>query len=62
MTLIAAFAAGWKGIVAAALALAGGFGFRRLADSRLQMVNGDVLGGVCELSEAVVLVVASIGA
>jgi adenosylcobinamide-GDP ribazoletransferase len=62
LTIVAAVAAGWRGIFAAALAIAAAFGFRRLAESRLQMVNGDVLGGACELSEAVVLVVACIGA
>ncbi len=61
LSLLATLAGGWRGIGAAIVALAAAFGFRRLAESRLQTVNGDVLGGACELAEAVVLVVASIG-
>jgi cobalamin synthase len=59
-TLVAALVGGWKGVIAAGVALAAGFGLRRLAESRLNMVNGDVIGGVCELSEVCVLVVACI--
>lgn len=50
---------GWPALVAALAALAAGLWFRRLALARLGMVNGDVLGGICELSETVFLFVAT---
>lgn len=54
-----AILAGWSGVVGAACAYAGAAWFRRFAESRLPSVNGDVLGGMCEFSEAIFLVVAS---
>jgi adenosylcobinamide-GDP ribazoletransferase len=53
-----ALLAGWSGIVAAFGAYAGATWFRRFAESRLPSINGDVLGGMCEFSEAVFLVIA----
>lgn len=58
--IIPALIAGWQGILATAAAYVFAMGFRRLAQARLNMVNGDVLGAVCELSEAVVLVIGSL--
>ncbi len=57
ITLAAALTAGWTGILGTVAAFATGLGFRRLAESRLNMVNGDVIGASCELSETVVLLV-----
>jgi adenosylcobinamide-GDP ribazoletransferase len=48
---------GWRGILAAAAAWLAMLWFRRFAEARLGGVNGDVLGAVCELSEAVFLIV-----
>jgi len=58
--IVSALIAGWQGILAAVAAYAIAMGFRRLALSRLQVVNGDVIGAVCELSETVVLVIGSL--
>jgi len=60
LTLVPAAIAGWVGIVSVIAAYAVAIGFRRLAESRLNAVNGDVIGSVCELSEAVVLVIACV--
>jgi adenosylcobinamide-GDP ribazoletransferase len=51
--------AGGMGIAAAAAALLAALWFRRFALSRLGMINGDVIGGTCELAETVFLLVAS---
>lgn len=51
--------AGWSGILAAVAALLAAVWFRSFALSRLGMVNGDVIGGTCELSETVFLIVAA---
>jgi cobalamin synthase len=56
--LAPALIAGLTGIVAVAAACLGAFWFIRFAESRLNAINGDVIGAVCELSEAIVLVVA----
>jgi adenosylcobinamide-GDP ribazoletransferase len=53
-----ALLAGWSGILAAAGAYLGAAWFRRFAESRLPSINGDVLGGMCEFSEAIFLVIA----
>jgi adenosylcobinamide-GDP ribazoletransferase len=53
-----ALMAGWSGILAAFGAYAGATWFRRFAESRLPSINGDALGGMCEFSEAVFLVIA----
>jgi adenosylcobinamide-GDP ribazoletransferase len=50
--------AGWTGIFAAAGAYLGALWFRRFADSRLQTINGDVLGAICEFSETLFLLIA----
>lgn len=60
MVAVAAILAGWTGVVALGVAYGGAAWFRRFAESRLSMVNGDVLGGMCELSEALVLIVGSL--
>jgi adenosylcobinamide-GDP ribazoletransferase len=48
---------GWTGILAVAAAYFVTMGFRRLAESRLNAINGDVIGASCEVSETVVLLV-----
>ncbi len=53
-----ALIAGWIGILAVIAAYVGSFWFRRFAVSRLGTVNGDVIGAMCELSEALVLLTA----
>lgn len=50
--------AGWTGIFAGAGAYLGALWFRRFADSRLQTINGDVLGAICEFSETIFLLIA----
>jgi adenosylcobinamide-GDP ribazoletransferase len=55
----AALLGGWSGLIALGAAYVGTIWFRRLAEHRLGLVNGDVLGGVCELSEVIVVVVAT---
>lgn len=57
--LVPALLGGWSGLAAAGMAYLGAVWFRRLAEHRLGIVNGDVLGAVCELSETIVLVMAS---
>ncbi len=47
---------GLSGILAAVIAFLVAVGFRRLAQSRVEVVNGDVIGAMCELSETVFLV------
>jgi adenosylcobinamide-GDP ribazoletransferase len=51
---------GVKGIVTASVALVGALLFTRIAERRLGLVNGDVLGAVCELSETAALVACSV--
>lgn len=53
---LVALVMGTKGLVAALLGFAAGFCFLHVAQSRLGIVNGDVLGAACELCEAVVVV------
>ncbi len=48
---------GWQAIVAVGGAYLGALLFRRFAESRLKAINGDVIGAVCELSEALVLLI-----
>jgi adenosylcobinamide-GDP ribazoletransferase len=48
---------GWTGLLAVVTAYLISRVFRRFAEGRLGMVNGDVIGAMCELSEAVVLIV-----
>ncbi len=55
-----AILAGWIGIWGAAIAYLGALWFRRLAKTRLGIINGDVMGGICELAEALVLLTACI--
>jgi adenosylcobinamide-GDP ribazoletransferase len=52
--------AGWTGIIAACGAYVTSFCFRRLAESRLQVVNGDVIGAMCELCETTFLLIACV--
>lgn len=59
IAFVPALIAGLTGVFAVAVAYMGTLAFRRFAESRLNMVNGDVLGAMCELSEALVLVTAS---
>lgn len=58
--LIPAVIGGWQVILAVAGAYIGAVLFRRLAESRLSAINGDVIGAVCELSEALVLLIACV--
>jgi adenosylcobinamide-GDP ribazoletransferase len=58
--LAPALLAGWIGIWALALAYLGAVCFRRFAQARLGTVNGDVMGAICELAEALVLLIACI--
>ena len=55
-----ALLAGWTGIWALAGAYAGAVCFRRFAQARLGTINGDVIGAICELAEALVLLIACI--
>jgi len=48
---------GWHAILAVGGAYLGALLFRRFAESRLNAVNGDVIGAICELSEALVLLI-----
>ncbi len=57
---IPALIIGWTGVVAAAFAYVATRILRRIAVKRLGFVNGDVIGSVCELSEATVLFVACV--
>jgi adenosylcobinamide-GDP ribazoletransferase len=59
IALAAAVLAGIGGLVAAAAAYAAAFWFRRFAENRLPSINGDVMGGICELSETVFLLICS---
>lgn len=59
IAFVPALIAGLAGLLAVAAAYIGALIFRRFAQSRLNMVNGDVLGAMCELSEALVLITAS---
>ncbi|MEW6532201.1 MAG: adenosylcobinamide-GDP ribazoletransferase [Thermodesulfobacteriota bacterium] len=52
-----ALVAGWHGILAVGVAYGGALLFRRFAEARLNMVNGDVIGASCELSETLVLLI-----
>jgi adenosylcobinamide-GDP ribazoletransferase len=54
-----ALAAGWSGVLAAAVAYVAAIGFRCFSQSRLRVINGDVMGAMCELSETVFLVTLS---
>jgi len=56
--LVPALILGWTGILAVVGAYLGAIWFRRFADSRLQTINGDVLGAICEFSETLFLLVA----
>jgi adenosylcobinamide-GDP ribazoletransferase len=52
--------AGWSGVAAVAIAYMAARWFRNFAARRLEAINGDVIGAICELSEAVFLVVATL--
>lgn len=54
-----ALAAGWNATLAAAVAYVAAIGFRQFSQSRLRVINGDVMGGMCELSETMFLVALS---
>jgi adenosylcobinamide-GDP ribazoletransferase len=58
--LVPVVIAGWTGIVAAAGAYLGAMWFRRFADARLQIINGDVLGAICEFSETLFVLIACV--
>jgi len=55
-----ALLAGWTGIWALVGAYLGAVCFRRFAQTRLGTINGDVMGAICELAEALVLLIACI--
>jgi adenosylcobinamide-GDP ribazoletransferase len=55
-----ALLAGWIGMWALAGAYLGAVCFRRFAQARLGTINGDVIGAICELAEALVLLIACI--
>jgi adenosylcobinamide-GDP ribazoletransferase len=55
--IILALASGLTGLLAVGCAYLGALGFRSLAESRLGIVNGDVIGAMCELSETLVLLI-----
>ncbi len=55
-----ALLAGWTGIWALVVAYLGAVCFRRFAQARLGTINGDVVGAICELTEALVLLIACI--
>jgi len=56
-----ALLAGWMGICALVVAYLGAVCFRRFAEARLGIVNGDVIGAICELAEGLVLLTACVG-
>jgi len=56
-TILIALFAGITGLLSIAGAYAGALWFRRFAESRIGFINGDVLGSMCELSEAIVLII-----
>lgn len=58
--VVLSLVAGLTGLVALGCAYLGAVGFRRLAESRLQTVNGDVIGAMCELGETIVLLIACV--
>ncbi len=58
--LLAPVLAGWTGILGCAAAIGTTFWFRSFAQSRLDAVNGDVMGAMCELSEAAFVVAVSV--
>ena len=58
--LLPAVALGWIGILASAAACLTALGFRGLAESRLGLVNGDVIGASCEVAETVALLTGSL--
>lgn len=49
--------AGTLGLAGITCAYLGSLWFKKLAESRLNIFNGDVIGAICELSEALVLVI-----
>jgi adenosylcobinamide-GDP ribazoletransferase len=55
-----AILAGFIGGVAVVAAYTAALWFRKFAESRLGAINGDVLGAICEISEAVFLVIATL--
>jgi len=57
LTCFVALIGGWHGILAAGVAYGGALLFKRMAESRLNVVNGDVIGASCELSETLVLLI-----
>jgi adenosylcobinamide-GDP ribazoletransferase len=57
IAVIVAFLTGWSGLIALAGAYGASLAFRAFARARLGVVNGDVLGAACELSEVVVLLI-----
>lgn len=48
--------AGFSGLISLIAAYGAALWFRRFAESRVGFINGDVLGSICELSEAIVLI------
>lgn len=59
LTLPVVLMCGLVGIAAFLAACVGVIFFRRFAEKKLGFINGDVLGASCELSETLVLIVAS---
>ncbi len=59
MGFVPCLLAGWAGVFGVAAAVGTALWFRGFSLSRLGVVNGDVIGAMCELSEAVFLVVMS---
>jgi cobalamin synthase len=56
-SIVAGLFAGLAGLLSIAAAYAAASWFRRLAESRIGFVNGDVLGSICELVEVTVLII-----
>ncbi len=60
MGLLLSMLGGWSGMLGCGAAIGTAFLFRRFAESRLAAVNGDVIGAMCELSEAVFVAAACV--
>ncbi len=57
LSILVALIAGFSGLLSVIAAFGASLWFRRFAESRIGFVNGDVLGSICELSEATVLII-----
>lgn len=61
ISAIVVLCAGFLGVLAVVCAYVAATWFKRFAIKRLTVITGDVVGATCELSECVILLVASIG-